>query len=85
MECLKIIIPVEFGEKMQIFNLVLSSKFMKLNYLIFGNFCGILIINAILVFFGKIILQKRINNLFYFLEAFFYFSFSFYYIYILYF
>jgi putative Ca2+/H+ antiporter (TMEM165/GDT1 family) len=85
MECLKIIIPIEFGEKMQIFNLVLSSKFMKLNYLIIGNFCGILIINAILVFFGKIILQKRINNLFYFLEAFFYFSFSFYYIYILYF
>ena len=79
------IISVEFGEKVQIFNLGLSSRFKNIIYLIAGNICGIIIINAIIILLGIKILQKRVNNLFLFLEAIFYLFFIFYYIYCTYF
>ena len=84
-ECIKMIISAEFGEKVQIFNLGLSSRFKNIIYLIAGNICGIIIINAIIILLGIKILQKRINNLFLFLEAIFYLFFIFYYIYCIYF
>lgn len=83
--CLKMIISTEIGEKMQIFNMGLSTKLIDLKYLIAGNIFGIIIINAANILFGMEILQKRINNLFHFLEAVFYLSFAFHYIYSIYF
>ena len=85
LECFKTIISTEIGEKIQIFNIALSSKFKKLNYLIIGNIFGIIIINAIAVCFGLTILQNRINNYFIFIETLLYLGFIFYYIYISYF
>jgi putative Ca2+/H+ antiporter (TMEM165/GDT1 family) len=82
---IKMIISIELGEKIQIFNIGLSSKFSNINYLILGNVCGIVIINAIIILLGTKILQKRINNLFLFLEIVFYLSFAGYYIYSIYF
>ena len=82
---MKMMISFEFGEKIQIFNVGLSSKFSNINSLILGNICGIVIINAIIITFGMKILQKRINNLFLFLEIVFYLSFASYYIYSIYF
>ena len=45
-ECIKMIISAEFGEKVQIFNIGLSSRFKNIIYLIPGNICVIIIINA---------------------------------------
>jgi putative Ca2+/H+ antiporter (TMEM165/GDT1 family) len=84
-DCLKMIISNELGEKIQIFNMGFSSKYMNIFYLILGNTFGIIIINAITIIFGLKILQNRINNLFLFLEAAFYLSFACYYIYNIYF
>ena len=84
-ENLKMIISNELGEKIQIFNMGFSAKYMKINYLILGSASGIIIINAITIIFGIKILQKRINNLFLFIELIFYLSFACYYIYSIYF
>ena len=84
-DCLKMIISNELGEKIQIFNMGFSSKYIDIFYLILGNTCGIIIINAITILFGLKILQKRINNLFLFIEAVFYLSFACFYIYKIYF
>ena len=83
--CLKMIITAEIGEKMQIFNLGLSSNIRKINYLIVGNAFGIFLINLFIIIFGIKILQKHVNNLFHFLEAVVYLGFSAYYIYCIYF
>ena len=85
LEFFKIVISSEIGEKIQIFNMGLASNLMNIKYLFIGNLCGIILINAIIIIFGIQILQKRINNLFLFLEVLFYLSFAFYYIYIFYF
>ena len=85
LEGIKMVISIELGEKIQIFNIGLSSKFSNINYLILGNVVGIVIINAIIILFGMKILQKRINNLFLFLEIVFYLGFAGYYIYSIYF
>ena len=85
LEFFKIIISSEIGEKVQIFNMGLASNLMNIKFLFIGNFCGIILINAIIIIFGIKILQKKINNLFLLLEAVFYLSFAVYYIYIFYF
>ena len=82
---LKMIISNELGEKIQIFNMGFSAKYMEIFYLILGSVCGIIIINAITIIFGLKILQKRINNLFLFIELIFFMSFACYYIYSIYF
>ena len=79
------IISNELGEKIQIFNMGFSAKYMEIFYLILGSVCGIIIINAITIIFGLKILQKRINNLFLFIELIFFMSFACYYIYSIYF
>ena len=84
-ECVKMIVSSEIGDKMQIFNMGLASNLMDINYLIIGNACGIIIINAIIIIFGIKILQKRINNFFFLLEAVFYLGFACFYIYNIYF
>jgi putative Ca2+/H+ antiporter (TMEM165/GDT1 family) len=84
-ENLKMIISNELGEKIQIFNMGFSAKYMEIFYLILGSICGIIIINAITIIFGLKILQKRINNLFLFIELIFFMSFACYYIYSIYF
>lgn len=84
-ENLKMIISNELGEKIQIFNMGFSAKYMEIFYLILGSVCGIVIINAITIIFGLKILQKRINNLFLFIELIFFMSFACYYIYSIYF
>jgi len=84
-ENLKMIISNELGEKIQIFNMGFSAKYMEIFYLILGSICGIIIINAITIIFGLKILQKRINNLFLFIELIFFLSFACYYIYSIYF
>ena len=71
-ECVKMIVSAEIGDKMQIFNMGLASNLMDINYLIIGNACGIIIINAIIIIFGIKIIKKRINNFFFLLEAIFY-------------
>ena len=63
----------------------MKGKFREIFYLILGSVCGIVIINAITIIFGLKILQKRINNLFLFIELIFFMSFACYYIYSIYF
>ena len=84
-ECVKMIVLAEIGDKIQIFNMGLASNLMDINYLFTGNACGIIIINAIIIIFGIKILQKRINNFFFLLEAVFYLGFASFYIYNIYF
>ena len=84
-ECVKMIVSAEIGDKMQIFNMGLASNLMDINYLIIGNACGIIIINAIIIIFGIKIIKKRINNFFFLLEAIFYLGLASFYIYNIYF
>ena len=84
-ECVKMIFSAEIGDKMQIFNMGLASNLMDINYLIIGNACGIIIINAIIIIFGIKIIKKRINNFFFLLEAIFYLGLASFYIYNIYF
>ena len=84
-ECVKMIVSAEIGDKMQIFNMGLASNLMDINYLIIGNACGIIKINAIIIIFGIKIIKKRINNFFFLLEAIFYLGLASFYIYNIYF
>jgi len=84
-ECVKMIVSAEIGDKMQIFNMGLASNLMDINYLIIGNACGIIIINAIIIIFGIKIIKKRINNFFFLFEAIFYLGLASFYIYNIYF
>jgi putative Ca2+/H+ antiporter (TMEM165/GDT1 family) len=81
-QTLKSLILVEIGEKIQIFNMTLSSKYKNLIFLILGNIMGVLIVNGISILYGLDILQKKINYIFNSIEGVIYLSVAFYYIYL---
>ena len=58
-DTLKTLLFVEFGEKIQIFNISLSVKYINWVYLLFGNFLGDIIFNVISIKFGVKILEKK--------------------------
>lgn len=80
--CLYSLIFIEAGEKIQIFNMSLSSKYENILYLIIGNFLGNMIINAISILYGLTIIEKNIKNIFLILECIAYLSIAGYYIYL---
>ncbi len=76
------IISIEVGEKIQIFIISLSIKYINILYIFLGNFLGIIIVNAISIYFGYKLLEKKINNISLFLEGFLYLTIAIYYIYL---
>jgi putative Ca2+/H+ antiporter (TMEM165/GDT1 family) len=81
-QTLKSLILIELGEKIQIFNMALASKYKNLIFLIMGNIMGVLIVNGISILYGLDILQKKINYIFNSIEGVIYLSVAFYYIYL---
>ena len=81
-QTLKSLILVEIGEKIQIFNMTLASKYKNLIFLICGNIMGVLIVNGISILYGLEVFQKKINNMFMAIEGVIYLSVAFYYIYL---
>ena len=78
----KTIILIEIGEKIQIFIMSLSTKYINLLNIFLGNFLGIIIVNAISINFGLKLLEKKINNISLFLEVILYLTIAIYYIYL---
>ena len=76
------LILIEMGEKIQIFNISLVSKYKNWIYLILGNFFALFIINGISIFYGVKIIQKKINYISLILEGIIYLSIAFYHIYL---
>ena len=76
------LILVEIGEKIQIVNISLASKYQKGVFLISGNFFGNIIINPILILYGVEIFKNKINNIVLALECIVYLGIAFYYIYL---
>ena len=81
-QILNSLILVEIGEKIQIFNMILISKYKNWIFLILGNIIGVMIVNGISVSYGMEVLQKKINYIFMALEGVFYLIIAFYYIYL---
>jgi putative Ca2+/H+ antiporter (TMEM165/GDT1 family) len=76
------LISIEIGEKIQIFNMALASKYKNWIFLILGNIIGVLIVNGISILYGLEVLQKKINYIFMALEGVIYLSVALYYIYL---
>lgn len=81
-QTLNSLILVEIGEKIQIFNMTLVSKYKNWIFLILGNIIGVLIVNGISISYGVEVLQKKINYIFIALEGAIYLIVAFYYIYL---
>jgi putative Ca2+/H+ antiporter (TMEM165/GDT1 family) len=81
-QTLNSLISIEIGEKIQIFNMALASKYKNWIFLILGNIIGVLIVNGISILYGLEVLQKKINYIFMALEGVIYLSVALYYIYL---
>ncbi len=81
-QTLNSLIFIEIGEKIQIFNMALSSKYKNWIFLILGNIIGVVIVNGISISYGVEVLQKKINYIFMALEGVIYLIVAFYYIYL---
>ena len=75
------LIKIEMGEKIQIFNMALVSRYKNSIHIIFGNLLAVFIINFISIVYGLKILQKKINYIFLIIEGILYLNIGFYYIY----
>lgn len=81
-QTLNSLIFIEIGEKIQIFNMALASKYKNWIFLILGNIMGVVIVNGISISYGVEVLQKKINYIFMALEGVIYLIVAFYYIYL---
>lgn len=81
-KCLYSLLFIEAGEKIQIFNMALSSKYENILCLIIGNFLANILINGISILYGLLIIEKKINKIFLILECIVYLSIAGYYLYL---